>query len=307
MLFLPPRLTPVDTVEPSSQGLSGTLSWKMAALLSCPNCLGDLDIAESHASRHGLEDGALICRSTRCSTTFAVRNGIPDLMPAHLLDNEAWREWEAHLDQFQKRRELRIEDATRLASRIHVKKKGLQRAFASFIGITSGVVLDVGCGPGKLRFHFDPSRVDYYGIDPTPLPDATMFGFARGLAEFIPFKSGTFTDVVVVSALDHFRDCTAFFKEVSRVLEPHGKLHVVQSVHDAASPLKLATHWLKDALEDRATRGINGPPAPHHMHEFTQSSFVDGVSSWFSILNQARYSRNWLSPDKLFMTLGKRP
>lgn len=304
MLFLPPDVH-IDGDAEIGLRASGVLPWRMALMLCCPSCHSELEVRGTHATDHGVAEGTLVCESRECGAAFPIRHGIPDLMPARLLHDSRWQEWGAHLSQFQKRRELRVDEVTRLTSRLHTRKRGLQREFVRFAGITHGVVLDVGCGPGKLRFQFDPAHVEYFGVDPMPLPETADFPYARAVAEFIPFKNAMFTDVLVVSALDHFRDCNAFFAEVSRVLEPGGRLHVVQSVHEPRNPLKLATHWVKDTLEDRVTARQTGH-APHHMYEFTRTSFLDRVAPWFTVVNEATYAHNWYSPNKLFLTLARR-
>ena len=228
----------------------------------------------------------------------------PRPSPSNLLDDASWKHWKDHLNGFQKRRDQRISDGDRLASRMVQKRRGVQQAFGRFTAIARGAILDVGCGPGKLRFNFDPKLVDYYGIDPTPLREVRDFPYAKALAEYLPFRDGVFTDVVVVSALDHFQDCTQFFNETSRVLKTGGRLHVVQTIHKPKNPIKRITHWVKDALEDHATKDVKGD-APHHMWEFTRSSFLDTVSQSFKIVGQKEYSRNWYSPDKVFLTLAR--
>jgi hypothetical protein len=42
------------------------------------------------------------------------------------------------------------------------------------------------------------------------------------------------------------------------------------------------------------------------MYEFTRRSFLERVSTWFTVLDEDRYSSNWYSPDKLFLTLARR-
>lgn len=279
------------------------LTWEMTQLLTCPSCRGTLTASVQRHTTLGVLDGLLECQSAHCHSSFVVRDGIPDLVPKHLFVESSWQYWKSHLDGFQRRRDLRIVEARRLASRLVHKKRGVQQAFGRFTAITEGRVLDVGCGPGKMRFSLPPS-VEYFGIDPTPLREAADFPYARALAEYLPFKSGTFTDVVVLSALDHFRDLDRFFDETARVLAPHGRLHIVQTIHHSNNPIKQAAHWVKDALEDYATKEIKGD-APHHMWEWRRSSFLDAVSRSFQVVGKTEYSRSWYSPNKLFLTLAR--
>jgi ubiquinone/menaquinone biosynthesis C-methylase UbiE len=182
-----------------------------------------------------------------------------------------------------------------------------QREFADFMGVRQGLVLDEGCGPGKFHSDFDES-VDYVGVDPLVLPDAQDFAFAQALAEYLPFQDGIFTDVVVLDALDHFRDVDGFLADARRVLRPGGRLHLLQSVHEITGPLSLVKvigHKLKDALEDKrlATQGFN---APKHLSEFTHRSLVQVFGMHFDLVADSSYSARWYRPVKLFMTFEAR-
>ena len=168
-------------------------------------------------------------------------------------------------------------------------------------------MLDVGCGPGKLRAHFG-NPVVYYGLDPIVLPEVDGFPFTQALSESMPFKSRSFSHVVAIAALDHFKDLDAFFREAIRVLKPNGRLHLVQSIHELRNPLsavKMLGHWLKDTLEDRTTKTKN-PAAPKHFTEFTTSSLRETLTKHFVIEALDQYSFRWYSPTKLLVTLTPR-
>lgn len=212
-----------------------------------------------------------------------------------------------HLEEFRARRAARVENPKEVIVKL-AEKSQPQPAFAEFIRIDRGTVLDIGCGPGKFRHHLDLSRVEYVGLDPMALPEVSDFPFVQGLAECIPFKKNSFTDIVVLAALDHFRDLDMFLEEARRVLKPGGRLHIMQSVHEVRGPVsavKLLAHKLKDDLEERYSE--HGRHVPKHLSEFTTRSLIDRLSGSFDVASVGRYSGTWYSPMKLFLTFDAKP
>lgn len=272
-------------------------------LLWCPTCQGaPLALRHGTDSRDagGPRENQLRCAA--CFATYPVRFGFPTLFPRGEMDGPAWSLWSDHLEKFQARRDARLREPERALNRIAGRSQP-QPSFAKFVDITEGTVLDVGCGPGKFRHHFDGTQVRYVGLDPIALPDVGDFTFVQGLGEFLPFKDRTFTDVVVLAALDHFRDLPRFLAEVRRVLVDGGRLHVLQSVHEVRGPIsaiKVLAHKMKDAIEERASP--HGREVPKHLTEFTRQSLEECIGTAFEIASVARYSATWYSPDKLFLS-----
>ena len=279
------------------------LTQEVISMLWCPTCQdGGLRPSDTTSPRGQMNEGELLCGS--CDNSYPVRHGVPALLPHGSLATEEWKLWREHLDKFQARREDRIRNPDRKVSR-WAKASRPQQPFAEFTGIMEGALLDVGCGPGKFRFNFDEESVSYVGMDPIALADVSEFPFIRGLAEYIPFQNDAFTDVVVLAALDHFRDRDGFFREARRVIRPGGKLHILQSVHEVRGPvsaIKVAGHKIKDALEDRTTRDRN-PDAPKHLEEFTTGSLLDLAKRYFEVTSVERYSSRWYSPVKMFLSM----
>ena len=279
------------------------LTIEMLSDLCCPASTREklrVEIEKQEDNR--IIEGKLIC--DKCGEIYPVQAGIPDLIPKRKTASAEWRMWQDHLDGFQERREQRVENPERLATKMG-KKSQPQRKFAEFTRIHQGKVLDVGCGPGKFRFNFNRNAVTYYGLDPIVHPQVENFPFVRALSEYIPFKDGTFSHMIIVSALDHFKDLETFFQEARRVLKPDGKLHIVQSVHELKGPIsaaKMLAHWLKDLLENRATK-IKNPRAPKHISEFSTSTLRACLSSHFSVEAVSTYNYRWYYPTNLFFTL----
>ncbi len=267
-------------------------------LLRCPVCRGRLDASTEAA-------GGLTCSS--CRVTYPVVESIPDMVPGQTAGgDDGWKEWRAHLDGFQARREHRTEHPRGLISRLASKGSNIKTAFAEFTGVKSGRLLDVGCGPGKFRFRL-PEAVEYYGVDPIPLPEASDFRFVRALAEHIPFPDGAFENMVVLAALDHFKDPPAFFAEARRVLGPTGRLHILQTLHEHELSMQSLAHMVKDALEDRFVRKPGAAPeAPHHMTEFDRSTIRTAFAEHFRPVAERNYRDHWYSPPKLFVTLASK-
>ncbi len=276
---------------------------EMIKMMRCPNSPADkLAVEIDKQEGDKIIEGKLIAEST--ATSYPIVGGVPDLIPYEILNDADWKMWKDHLDGFQERREQRIKNPDSAIVKLS-KPARPNHFFAKFTGIAEGAILDIGCGPGKFRHNFNSEKVQYIGLDPIVLPDVEDFPFVRGLAEYIPFDNDTFTDVVVLAAMDHFKDLDRFFHEVIRVLTPNGKLHILQSIHEVKGPVsavKMLSHYLKDKVEDRSTK-IKNPDAPKHLSEFSQTKLFTTVKKYFDIVAVEDYSARWYSPKKLFLSL----
>ena len=269
--------------------------------LWCPTCQSSPLAPASASGDADAQDDNLRCSA--CDASYPIRFGFPVLFPRDTLDKPEWSLWGDHLDKFQARRDARLENPNRVINRV-AEKSQPQPPFAKFVDITEGTVLDVGCGPGNFRFLLDPSKVRYIGLDPIALPEACEFPFVQGLAEHMPFRDRTFTDIVVMAALDHFLDLDRFLREARRVLQDGGRLHILQSVHEARDPvsaIKVIAHKVKDALEDGVSPK-HGSDVPKHLMEFTSRALVERMGSAFEVVSSERYSAAWYSPEKLFLS-----
>jgi SAM-dependent methyltransferase len=245
-------------------------------------------------------------RCEDCGAAFSVQFGFPTLIPPNALTGPEWELWRRHLERFEERRRPRPDKVTRALHQFRAKHDA-QPAFAEFIGIGTGTVLDLGCGPGKFRRLFDPQRVTYVGLDPLALPEVSDFHYVQGVAEYLPFKSGTFTDIVILAALDHFRDLGRFAREATRVLAPGGRLHLLQSIHELRGPssaARVVAHRLKDSWDNRNTSTF-GRDVPKHISEFTATSLVESLRGTFEPITSSAYSRTWYSPLKLFISFAR--
>lgn len=279
---------------------------QLLKMLACPTCKAEALKQTPEPSRNGGAESTLRCRS--CGAVFPILYGFPTLIPREAMTGEEWKEWKRHLDKFQARRQARLDAPDQPINRIAGKSRP-HPPFARFTGIHDGIVLDVGCGPGTFRKHFDPDRVQYVGLDPIALPEADDFPFVQGVGEFLPFRDDLFTDVVVLAALDHFRDVQLFLDEARRVLAPGGRLHVMQSVHELRGPIsavRLVSHWVKDSLEERWSSGSDRD-VPKHLSEYSTQRLVQDLSRTFEPTVMERYAGTWYSPTKVFLSFVPKP
>lgn len=273
------------------------------SLLWCPSCRKGGMEARCVEGGNKLISGVLVCES--CRAEFRVDAGVAYLRASEQENKEIWDTWRNHIEGFAARRAAR-DPAVRAQGSPRWQRK--MEAFGSFLDVPDGRVLDVGCGPGKIRQLLDPLRVQYYGVDPLPIEGVEEFPFVCALAEAIPFRSGTFSSVIVRSALDHFRDLDAFFKEATRVLTDDGRLFLEQVIHDNAGLgdlVRNAAHFAKDIVDDLKTLRERRS-APKHMHEFTRASLVKAVDRFFEVDRMQKYNTDWYSPTQLFLSLRRR-
>ena len=146
----------------------------------------------------------------------------------------------------------------------------------------------------------------YDGLDPIfTEEEGRDFRYVHGVGEYLPFRSATFSFLVVKAALDHFRDINRFFEEAVRVLTTEGRVHLLQSVHDVTGPrsaVKTIAHRIKDALDSRATNR-EGLTTPKHMAEFEQGSLLGALRSHFKVVATREHSSGWHAPRILFASL----
>jgi len=280
------------------------LSREIVGLLLCPQCRqGGLDASCDEANGR-LRSGRLICNL--CRATYAVDEGIPYLKPGKIENDPEWETWRHHLDGFAARRTLR---STIMSSPREERWSQKMQAFGEFVNVPDGRILDVGCGPGNLRRILDPKYVTYFGIDPLPVAEVEGFPFVCAVAESIPFRAGTFSSVVVRSALDHFRDLNAFFEEVSRVLTDDGQVFLEQVVHKSSGfdgVVRDSLHAVKDLIDGVRTRKQR-KSAPKHMRDFSQESLMLAVEhGGFEVSRSQAHHSNWYTPTQMFFNLRRR-
>jgi uncharacterized protein YbaR (Trm112 family) len=277
------------------------LTTDMLEVLRCPDCrTAPFRAPIERQAENRILDGQLVCEA--CGMGYPIRDGVPDLIPHHKLTTATWEVWQGHLAGFRARRR----EARRPPNRWQQQAWSQTHcAFNEFAQFPEGNLLDVGCGPGGMRHRVDPERVSYYGVDPLPTGEVDEFRYARAVAEHLPFGQGTFSTLVVSSALDHFCNLDAFFAEAVRVLRPDGKLLIQQHVHEArgiAGRAKMLIHRAKDGLDNWRTKRERAQ-APKHISEFDESLLRLRLGEYFEIESVRRFNARWYSSRRLFLAL----
>ena len=146
---------------------------------------------------------------------------------------------------------LRDDDAAVYSSIARKLSRPVTRPFAKealSLGVSSGCVLDCGCGPGHLAIHLarlaPGVKVWALDISPDMVREATANAAAAGVARRIvptegdmralPFPDGSFDLVTSMFAFHHLPNPRAALREMRRVMKPGGALIVRDFIRPAS-------------------------------------------------------------------------
>ncbi|MDV7188033.1 class I SAM-dependent methyltransferase [Lutibacter sp. TH_r2] len=115
------------------------------------------------------------------------------------------------------------------------RQKSTMNQRIELISLATGNVLEIGVGSGlNLPFYNGDNIKHLTGIDPSVemwrkrVVDTTtlpfVFNFEKAFAENIPKKNNSFDTVVITYTLCTIPNINKAFKEIRRVLKPHGRL-----------------------------------------------------------------------------------
>ncbi|HWQ65684.1 MAG TPA: methyltransferase domain-containing protein [Methanospirillum sp.] len=102
-----------------------------------------------------------------------------------------------------------------------------QNLIRPYIRNTEGMILEIGCGPGR----FASGLLIPFGIEPSrPMCRlAYMQGISitQGIGEFLPYRSRSIAQVVLIAVLGFLTRPTCVLQEIQRCIIPSGSLIVV--------------------------------------------------------------------------------
>jgi SAM-dependent methyltransferase len=131
----------------------------------------------------------------------------------------------------------------------------------------TGYILDIGGGESLARQVANAS-MGYVTVDPEPFPSsADKVIHLCGVAEFLPFKAGSFDVVFCIATLNHTSRPELAVKEMLRVLSAGGVLLVGYEEEPAVLECLRAGEWaaFRRALYERVASLISPAVQPDHI------------------------------------------
>ena len=275
----------------------------LSDLLRCPTCKAPLTL-----------DAQNQCHT--CGVSIKTHRGLLDFLPegAHsALDGRSrpsWSAWSDRLAALERWRQLRKGSPT--AGQADQERL---RRLVAFAQLSSGSLLDIGCGSASLRQHL-PEEVSYFGIEPAPGDHLKQpENVVRGVAEHLPFADKSFAHATMLSVFDYFIEPLRALKEARRVLAPGGDLSMIITVREEAvarafhaegllSPLQslrapvLQSIGFKAALRLSLDQLI--PKRKAHVSYFSEAGLLALVERQFQV-----EERVYDQPGVLFLRLRK--
>ena len=122
-------------------------------------------------------------------------------------------------------------------------------------GAAGGVVVDIGCGAGRLRAALGDRPSRYVGVDAVrydEFPSGAEFLVADFDRDVVPLDDGTADTVVALETIEHLENPRRLMRELTRIARPGGT--VLVSTPNQVSLLSLLTVVTKhrfNAFQDR--------------------------------------------------------
>ncbi|NKB88917.1 MAG: ubiquinone/menaquinone biosynthesis methyltransferase [Acidobacteria bacterium] len=167
--------------------------------------------------------------------------------------------------------------------------EGWRRAAVRELGASSGRVLDIATGTGDLAFAAERAGAEVVGCDfaaemiriaaSKATEDCARSAFHVGSAGDLPYAGGSFAGALSAFAMRNVRTILGpVASEMHRVLEPGGKVVILEFTEPSIAPLRWGHHLYTRVLIPRIGGWLTGSREP------------------FDYLN--RSIDEWLSPDE---------
>ena len=213
--------------------------------ISCRACGGNfISAATAHADDGEIMQGTIIC--AQCRTEFPIINGIPRMIRGVKTEADLRRVYaDSFGHQWTTYQWLRDEDEDELYAITDLKA-------ADFSG---KVILDAGCGGGRLARIVAPKAGLFFGLDYSIAVDKA-FELCRGMknAHFVqcdvneqPFKPARFDIVYSHGVLHHTPNTKASFDNLPGLVKPGGTFYVAL-FRKAILPLRMSDQFWRSIL-----------------------------------------------------------
>ena len=213
-------------------------------ILCCPNCKHDLKIFEREAAEGEVIDGTLQCNN--CQKLFEIIRGVPRMIVDLGDRGELAKSWGF---QWAKQTEGKLEADTYYGE---TEEQELDNFF-KYLGIAPDdlhgkVVLDAGCGCGRLTKALGKHGAEIFGIDIASSieciyeycqPEKNVHIIQADIAN-LPFKNEVFDYVWSKLAICYVHDPEQAFESLSELTKPLGRLLIsVPDKEDLSFTVKL--------------------------------------------------------------------
>jgi len=218
--------------QASSRSTPDEWSPRLSGFYACPACKGNLDVTN---------DG-LYCPA--CAIAFPILGGIPDFVLGNLAEsgNRSLRvvgKWDSRtmFDFMASAYETWIYPAVcNVYGGWHsTSLRQLVHEISDIVGSTTGLALDVACGPGTYGRRVASQSRAVIGVDicmsmmrqgaryvrAEHIPNVH---FARAAVESLPFRTALFDAAICAGSLNHFSDVVLALREINRTMKARAPL-----------------------------------------------------------------------------------
>jgi|Deesub1362B_J571_1020462.scaffolds.fasta_scaffold00505_9 ubiquinone/menaquinone biosynthesis C-methylase UbiE len=107
------------------------------------------------------------------------------------------------------------------------------------------------------------------------LKNSKLCNFAVANAEYLPFKSKTFSKVSAISVLEHIPNDELVIKEIARIIKPNGKVFIsVPNMYKRINPI----FWMPYYIHDKKVGHLRHYKAEDLIEKFSKQGFnIEGV------------------------------